>query len=236
MILLGALPPRQTLAPPAGQRVDFAKHVTVPEIAYHRGEQGQAAAMTAWPTGGGLASPRDARGLEVLAAIFNDRLFDRLRAEQGASYGPVVDSHWPTGLDTGGYLLVGSLLAPKDLDRFYGIARDIAADLVAKPITADELARNAGPIREQVARASTGNVYWMFLLEGATRDPRVTAAALSIQDDISAVTAADIQRLARQYLTPARQWSLAILPKGMTLADASALGAAPVPAPAAGGR
>ncbi|RYD44056.1 MAG: insulinase family protein [Sphingomonadales bacterium] len=227
---LGALTPRGILAPPAGQRVDFAKHVTVPDIAYHRGQQGQAAAMTAWPTSGGLANPRDARGLEVLAAIFNDRLFDRLRAEQGASYGPVVDSHWPTGFDTGGYLLVGSLLAPKDLDRFYGIARDIAADLVAKPITADELTRNAGPIREQVARASTGNVYWMFLLEGATRDPRITASALSIQDDISAVTSADIQRLARQYLTPERQWSLAILPKGMTLADASALGAAPAPA------
>jgi zinc protease len=235
---LGALPQRATLAPPSGQRVDFAKHVTVPEVAYHRGDQGQAAAMTAWPTAGGLASPRDARGLEVLAAIFNDRLFDRLRAEQGASYGPVVDSHWPTGFDSGGYLLVGSLLAPKDLDRFYGIARDIAADLVAKPITADELTRNAGPIREQVARASTGNVYWMFLLEGATRDPRVAAAALSMQDDISAVTAADIQRLARQYLTPARQWSLAILPKGMTLADASAQGAAAAPTqePAAGGR
>jgi zinc protease len=222
----GALAPRAILAPPGGQRVDFAPHVTVPEIAYHRGEQGQAAAMTAWPTGGGRTNPRDARALEVLAAIFNDRLFDRLRAEQGASYGPVVDSHWPTGFDTGGYLLVGSLLAPKDIDRFYGIARDIAADLVARPVSADELARNAGPIREQVARASTGNVYWMFLLEGATRDPRVTAAALSIQDDLAAVTAADVQRLARQYLTPDRQWSLAILPEGMTLADASALNGA----------
>ncbi len=227
---LGALPPRKVLAPPSGQQVAFAKHVTEPDIAYHRGEQGQAAAMTAWPTGGGLASPRDARGLEILAAIFNDRLFDRLRAEQGASYGPVVDSHWPTGFDSGGYLLVGSLLAPKDLDRFYSIAKEIAADLVTKPVSADELARNAGPIREQVARASTGNVYWMFLLEGATRDPRVAAAALSIQDDISAVTAADVQRLARQYLTPDRQWSLAILPKGMTLADASALDASPTPA------
>ncbi|WP_168452346.1 M16 family metallopeptidase [Sphingopyxis microcysteis] len=232
---LGALPPRKILAPTGGQRVDFAKPAKTPEIAYHRGEQGQAAAMTAWQTGGGLANPRDARGLEVLAAVFNDRLFDRLRAEQGASYGPVVDSHWPTGFDSGGYLLVGSLLAPKDLDRFYGIARDIAADLVATPVSADELTRNAVPIREQVARASTGNVYWMFLLEGATRDPRVTAAALSMQDDIAAVTAADVQRLARQYLTPQRQWSLAILPKGMTLADASALGAATA-SPSAGGR
>lgn len=224
---LGALPPRTTLAPPGGQRVDFAQPAAKPEIAYHRGERGQAAAMTAWPTGGGRANPRDARALDVLAAVFNDRLFDRLRAEQGASYGPIVDSHWPTGFDSGGYLLVGSLLAPKDIDRFYGIARDIAADLVAQPVSADELARNVGPIREQVARAATGNVYWMFLLEGATRDPRVTAAALSIQDDISTVTAADVQRLARQYLTPDRQWSLAILPNGMTLADASALNAGP---------
>ncbi|MBL0915443.1 MAG: insulinase family protein, partial [Sphingopyxis sp.] len=230
---LGALPPRKLVAPPSGQQVAFAKHNVTPEIAYHRGEKGQAAAMTAWPTSGGLASPRDQRGMEVLAAIFNDRLFDRLRAEQGASYGPAVDSHWPTGFEgSGGYLLVGSLLAPKDIDRFYGIARDIAADLVANPVSADELARNSGPIREQVARASTGNVYWMFLLEGATRDPRVAAQALSIEQDISSVTAADVQRLAKQYLLPSRQWSLAILPTGMTLADASALGAAA----ASGGR
>ncbi|SKB83547.1 M16 family metallopeptidase [Sphingopyxis flava] len=220
---LGALPPRSPLAPAGGEKVRFAKHVTEPVLAYHRGEKGQAAAMTAWPTSGGLGAPRDQQGLQVLASIFNDRLFDRLRAEQGASYGPVVDSHWPTAFESGGYLLVGSLLAPKDIERFYTIAREIAADLVANPVTADELARNAGPIREQVARASTGNVYWMHMLEGATRDPRIAAAALSIQDNIMGVTPADIQRLAKQYLEPARQWSLAILPKGMTLADASAM-------------
>lgn len=228
----GALAPRPPLEPAGGRQVGFARPGKTPDIAYHRGEGGQAAAMTAWPTAGGLANPRDARALDVLAAIFNDRLFDRLRAEQGASYGPVVDSHWPTGFDSGGYLLVGSLLAPKDIDRFYTIARDIAADLVVRPVDADELARNAGPIREQVSRASTGNVYWMFLLEGATRDPRVAAAALSIESDIASVSAADIQRLARQYLSPDRQWSLAVLPKGMTLADAAALDAAP---PAGGG-
>ncbi len=222
---LGALPPRQAITPPSGQCVAFAAHRDTPDLSYHRGEKGQAAAMAAWPTSGGVAAPRDARGLEILAAIFNDRLFDRLRSEQGASYGPVVDSHWPTGFEgCGGYMLVGSLLAPRDIDRFYAIARDIAADLVARPVSADELARNAGPIREQVMRASTGNVYWMYLLEGATRDPRIAANALSIEQDIAAVTAADVQRLARRYLSPDRQWSMAILPQGMTLAEASALG------------
>ena len=220
---LGALPPRAALTPPGGQCVGFAAHRDRPDVTYHRGDKGQAAAVTAWPTSGGVASPRDARGLEILAAIFNDRLFDRLRAEQGASYGPVVDSHWPTGFEgCGGYLLVGSLLAPKDIDRFYALTGDIAADLAAQPVSDDELARNAGPIREQVVRASTGNVYWMFLLEGATQDPRVAANALTIEQDIASVTATDIQRLARQYLTPARQWSMAILPQGMTLADGAA--------------
>jgi zinc protease len=231
---LGALAPRRAITPAGGQVVAFAKPVRTPEIAYHRGEKGQAAAMAAWATGGGLAAPRDERGLEVLAAIFNDRLFDRLRAEQGASYGPVVDSHWPTAFDSGGYLLVGSLLAPKDIDRFYAIARDIAADLVANPVGADELARAAGPIREQVVRASTGNVYWMYLLKGATRDPRIAAAAMAMEDDILAVGAADVQRLAARYLLPDRQWSLAILPQGMSLADASALDAAAPAAPVAG--
>lgn len=219
---LGALAPRGPILPAGGQQVAFAPHVTTPALAYHRGDKGQAAAMTAWPTSGGFANPRDARAFDVLGAIFNDRLFDRLRADQGASYGPVVDNHWPTGFDTGGYLLVGSLLAPKDIDGFYAIARDIAADLAANPVGADELARNAGPIREQVTRASTGNVFWMYLLEGATRDPRVAASALSMEQDIAAVTAADIQRLAKQYLVPAKQWSIAILPAGMTLAEASA--------------
>ena len=86
-----------------------------------------------------------------------------------------------------------------------------------------QLTRNAGPIREQLTRASTGYVLWMYLLEGATTDPRIADAALSMEQDYGAVTAADIQRLAKLYLTNDKQWSLAILPTGMTLAEASAL-------------
>lgn len=222
----GALARRPVIAPAAGQTIAFPAPVSEPQLRFHTGDQGQAAAMVAWPTGGGVAGVRDSRGLDVLAAIFNDRLFDRLRAEDGASYGPVVNSDWPVAFDKGGYLLVGSLLAPRDVDRFYRIADEIARDLVAKPIAADELARNAGPIREQVSRASTGNVFWMFLLEGATRDAQRARVAMAYEADVASITTADIQRLAARYLLPATQWSLVVLPKGQTLADARAAGVA----------
>ena len=222
----GALTVGKPLAPSSGQSVTFAKHNSTPALAYHRGDKGQAAAIIAWPTSGGPGNSRDARALEVLAGIFSDRLFDRLRAAQGASYSPSVFSDWPQGFEnSGGYVLAASLIAPKDIDRFYAITREIAADLAANPVSADELGRSAAPIYEQMARATTGNAYWMVLLKGATRDPRVTTGALAIAKDIASVTPADIQRLAKQYLIADKQWSLAILPTGMTLAEASALNA-----------
>ncbi|KAB2851189.1 MAG: insulinase family protein, partial [Sphingopyxis terrae] len=158
----GALAPRQPLAPPGGQSVAFAQHNAKPFVAYHTGDKGQAAAMIAWPTSGGIDNMRDARAMDVLAAIFNDRLFDRLRAEQGASYGPVVDSHWPTGFEkSGGYLLVGS---SETANHPQGLFRcvDRAARLyqsTAKPGEKPRLLpRLLGPIRvqEQVMQAPRG--------------------------------------------------------------------------------
>lgn len=210
---LGSLTPTAAPGGDAPRQIGFPAANSAPRIVRHRGDAGQAAALLAWPTGGGAGAMRTGRQLEVLAAIFNDRLFDRLRAQDGASYGPIVASEWPQGVDSGGYLLVGSLLAPKDIDRFYATARDIVRELATTPVTADELARNAGPVREQYARALTGNLFWMYLLEGATRDPRLVRAALFIERDIAEVTPADIQRLAQQYLTSERQWSLVILPE-----------------------
>lgn len=215
---LGTLQPTTTTPPAGGQRLTFPAATPTPRVVTHKGDSGQAAALLAWPTGGGIGGIRTGRQIDVLAAIFNDRLFERLRAQDGASYGPIVTSDWPTGFDDGGYLLVGSLLAPKDIDRFFDIAGDIARELASKPVSDDELGRAAGPIREQITRALTGNLYWMHLLEGASRDPRVVRAALSIEDHARAITPADIQALAQRYLVAERRWSLVILPPGQTLA------------------
>ena len=106
-----------------------------PLVATHTGPADQAAAVLAWPTGGGLDRLEDSYALEVLAAVFSDRLFDRLRSEEGESYSPQVISQWPRDVTSGGSLFVLGQVKPGSADRFFALSREIAADLATKPLS-----------------------------------------------------------------------------------------------------
>ncbi|WP_164119475.1 insulinase family protein, partial [Stenotrophomonas maltophilia] len=79
--------------------VEFPAHVATPVTLIHKGQPNQAAAVIAWPTGGGTENGgiTESRKLEVLAAVFRDRLLDQLRSQAGVSYSPQVASQWPQG-------------------------------------------------------------------------------------------------------------------------------------------
>ncbi|WP_335300456.1 hypothetical protein, partial [Sphingomonas adhaesiva] len=78
--------------------------------------------MIAWPTGGGSAGHAESRALDVLAAVFADRLFDRLRSVAGASYSPSAQSQWPVGLDGGGRLVAIGKVAPDKVPLFFQLS------------------------------------------------------------------------------------------------------------------
>lgn len=212
----GALAPRSDRPVPAANRVmRFPAHVETPVVLRHRGDKEQAAAVLAWPTAGGFAALREARQLEILTQIFNDRLFDRLRSAEGAAYSPSVQNNWPFSFDSGGYILVSSQVKPEKVDYFYGVVKDTAADLAAKPVSDDELQRAVAPMRQMLARASTGPAFWMSQMEGATQDPRYVEATRTMADDMLNVTPADLQALAKKYLAPGKSWSAVVLPEGV---------------------
>jgi zinc protease len=184
-----------------------------PLVRAHTGSKEQAAAVLAWPLGGGLDGVYEARKLDLLASIFNDRMFSQLREEEGASYSPNVDSSWPFGLASGGNFIVTSQLKPEGFDRFFAISKGIAADLAAKPVTADELARVINPLHESIARASSGNMFWLGQLTGASRDPRRIAALRSLVTDYLKITPAELQETARKWLAPEKAFMLEVKPK-----------------------
>ena len=208
----GALEPRVD-APARAETTGRPTPTARPLVRTHKGPAEQSAAVIAWPTGGGLATIADARRLEVVAAIFNDRLFDQLRSNAGASYSPQVSSQWPTGMDNGGFLIALSQMKPEATPEFFALAKRIAADLVATPVTPDELERALGPIKQYYARAATGNQFWLRETAGATRDPLKVTAMESLARDFVSITPAEVQSTAAKYLAPAKSWSMVVLPE-----------------------
>lgn len=208
----GALPPRKTQAI-ISPSSPGAKPTPTPLVLRHSGPPDQAAGVLAWPTAGGIANIYESRKLDILAQIFNDRLFDQLRGEEGAAYSPNVGSNWPVGMDGGGSVVVLSQLKPGATERFFAIARGIAADLVAKPVSADELARAVKPLRELIARASTGSSFWLAQLGGVSFTPAKVAATETVSSDYQRITPEELQETARRWLVPEKEFRLIVLPK-----------------------
>jgi zinc protease len=226
----GALKPR-TPDTRASAPVRFPAHNATPVIRTHDGADTQAAAVIAWPTGGGSADHAESRRLDVLAAVFSDRLFDRLRSVAGASYSPSAQSQWPAGLPGGGRLIALGQVAPDRVPLFFQLSRQIAAELVSTPIDADELKRTIVPMLQYMARASSGNQFWLAQLQGGSYDPKRVEATQSLVTDMTAITPEVLQATAAKYLRPDKDWTMAVMPKG------AAVPAAPTaPTATAGGK
>jgi zinc protease len=217
----GALPAREPIAADVAARVPGFVSVAegdAPRVLTHRGDANQAAAAVIWPSGGGVESLRESRQLEILTQLFNNRLLDALRERAGASYSPQVFSNWPTDVASGGRITALAQLEPAFVPIFFAEADRIARDLAANPPTADELARVTGPLGQMIQRASTGNQFWLFNLEGASFDPQRVTLLRSLLVDYTQTTPEVMQFLAGRYLVQRPPLRLAVIPEGQKLA------------------
>jgi len=212
----GALPTRLDLPPaPADTAFHFPAPVAAPILLSHDGPTEQAAAVIAWPTGGGADRMRESRQLEMLAQIVTDRLFERLRSVDGAAYSPSATSVWPESSSTGGYFYVEAQLSPDKIPYFFQYINEIVTDLAQHPVDQDELERQVEPYRQLLNRAVVSNAFWMQQLEGYTSDPRRLMITATMARDLLDVTPADLQALAARYLVPQTSWSAISLARGM---------------------
>lgn len=209
----GALKKRPPLARNfAEATMRFPAGASEPVVLTHKGDADQAAAVIAWPTGGGSARLSESRQIEILTQLFANRLLDAMREKMGASYAPQVMSSWPVDLPSGGSITAFAQVRPADVPAFFATASEIAADLVAHPPGADELTRVTEPLRQQVTRAATGSAFFMRHLEGATMDPARFAAVNTLLGDYTQTTPEQMQALARRYLVSEKAWRLTVLP------------------------
>ena len=210
----GALPPR----PPLGSLADrsapgFPASNSMPQVLRHDGDADQAAALVAWPTGGGSPGLPQSRKLEVLAQLISNRLLDGLREDAGSAYTPFASSTWPLDLDGGGYVLALVQLAPRDVPTVFTAVDGIVADLAQNGPSVDELARVIEPMRQYIMRAQNSHAFWQQELAGGLFDPYRLGNLPTLATDYVFTSREEIQALAQRYLVGHGGYRLAVLPR-----------------------
>jgi zinc protease len=212
----GALPPRPAPTPPnqAAAQVAFPAPTATPIVLTHKGRADQAVGMVVWPTEDFLSDTQRSRTINLLGAVLQLRLTEQLRKAESVTYSPSAGSSASSVFPHYGYLSARVELPPAKLDGFFADVSQIAADLRAKPVTADELARAKLPAFDDLDKRRHTNAYWLNALGGAQEDPREVAAIRTSEPQVERVTAEDIQKAAQTYLKDDRAWKLEVKPAG----------------------
>ncbi|MDI1325910.1 MAG: insulinase family protein [Brevundimonas sp.] len=208
----GALPDRGPQAQPlAGSDVRrFPAPVAEPVQLKHEGPGEQAIGLVGWPTTDAIGDQLEARQLSILNAVVQLRLNEEVREKLGIAYSPGSGAASSSVFPDYGYLLMLAETRPESLPILFTAFESIAASLRETPISDDELLRARAPVVESLRRNQADNGYWVSQLADAGRKPETFDEIRSHVTDYEAVTAADIQRLARQYLTADKAWRLTI--------------------------
>ena len=204
----GALPARAPDAtPPAGSdQRRFPAGNAEPVRLTHNGPAEQALAYIAWPTTDAIDDQTEARRIGLLSAVLDLRVTEEIRERQALAYSPGVGSSSSDIYPGYGSIIVRGETAADKLDAFYAAVDTIIAGLRDAPVTEDELNRARLPVIEALRRSQASNEYWLGQLSDVAANPEEVQQTLTHITDLEAVTPADIQSLARQYLKADTAW------------------------------
>jgi zinc protease len=209
---LGTLPTREeprpvpasspTLRPPSGGGP--------PLILHHKGRADQAIAYVEWPTHDFYADAHESHVLVLAAAILHNRLIDRIRTGESASYAPTADAVAVSEVLGYGYVEAEAEIPPSRIGGFYKDVEEIVADMGRSPPSADELLRARAPLIADFEKSRQTLEFWTTFLGHSQADPREIDSIRRKTPDFQSVTAAEISAACARWLTPATAWKLIV--------------------------
>ncbi|HYD28238.1 M16 family metallopeptidase [Brevundimonas sp.] len=205
---LGALAPRgpDPRPAPGATELRFPAGVAEPVQLGHTGPAEQALGYIAWPTTDSVGDRTESRQLAILAEVLKLRVLEEIREKQALAYSPSVGASASDVYEGYGSISITAQTAADALPAFYAAVESIIAGLRDAPVDADELNRARLPVIESLRRSQASNEYWLGQLADVAAKPEELEQTLTHISDLEAVTPADIQRLARQYLRSDTAW------------------------------
>ena len=153
-----------------------------------------------WPTTDGREIRRTRR-MGMLAEVFNDRLRVKVREELGDAYSPGAGSSASDVYPGYGYIMANVTVDPPRAKQVADIVVAIADQLAEKGVTEDELDRAKKPVLTSLRESARTNGYWLGnVLARAQERPEMLDWSRSRYTDNEAISKADLDALAKQYL------------------------------------
>jgi zinc protease len=220
----GAMPPRppQGEIAPSARQIRFPGPTAEPVARIDTGRADQAVAVVAWPVTDFFADMRRSRAVMLAGDILGNRLLDKVRMAQGATYSPETRVDLSQVFPGYGYALNLVEMPPPLIPGFFDTVSGIARDLREQPVSADELERARNPHIASLKKAQLTNEYWLSDLSNAMADPRRLDLIRSTFPDYESITLADIQAAARDWFKDETAWKLVIKAAATTASRASA--------------
>ena len=200
----GTLPPR-TAKPNYGDERRIVMPATTLEKTFSvPTEIARSVVEVVWPATDRLEAHRTRR-LNMLAVILDDRLRLKLREQMGSTYSPKASADLSDTFSGYGYFFAQAAVNPSRAREVSDAIKQVAADLAKDGVTEDELQRAKQPVLTGMRTSERQNQYWLNnILESASEQPQRLAWARDRYADTEAVSKADIDALAKQFLPAAR--------------------------------
>jgi zinc protease len=140
---------------------------------------------------------------QLLGGDSGSRIWTRLREAEGLSYGAGAWTYAGEADDGGGFG-ASAIVAPQNLAKAKAALLDEITKLAAGPITAAELQRGKDSWRKAQDTNLANDTNVIELLANQTFRGRTTQFSVDLRAKIAALTPADVERVATQYLHPKR--------------------------------
>ncbi|MGH6785727.1 MAG: M16 family metallopeptidase, partial [Novosphingobium sp.] len=211
---LGALPPREAdFRPYAEQRTRPFTADRSERTIRHTGAPDQAIVRLTWPTRD-AEDPVAALQLDLLQRITQLAITDTLREKLGKAYSPGVSSDSSRVWRDYGTFTVSASVDVAEVAATRAAIAETIAELRDKPIPEDLLLRARAPVLDQIDNALKSNGGWLSLVDRAQTEPDRIERLLKAKERVTAITAAQLQALAKRYLAPEAAVKVVVLPEG----------------------
>ena len=218
----GAVGPRKLVEKPAPDALKVAfRSDRSPIRLTHDGQADQAVVATAWPTDDDSDFRKEV-AMDLLGDTLDVMLTDKVREALGDSYGVSLQSVMSDVFPGYGYLSASAVVAPDKMDEVQKAISETVAELRDKPVDADLLTRARNPELDKMDRQMRENGYWLAALSKSQSEPDRLDRIRQRKAVLQSITAADLQKLAQQYLQPSRVQTVEIVSSKLGSAAASA--------------